>query len=488
MAKMMNLRMIAASTALLAIPAFCIPALAQGSPRPGSESRVEMINLQGRNDTYVQEVSLPAGKSSVLRFDVPILEASVGNPDFADIVPLTERSIYLLGRKNGSTNLTVFGANKQVLGVIDVNVTYDTVALKKRLHEVLPGEDIRVHTNGDNVMLSGKVSSSAVGARAVELAQSYAPGKVLNTLQIGAPQQVMLAVRFAEVERKAAKQLGISTDVFFDDNGLDQFRSNFVVPNTLGTNSFAFARDIINVGDVTIDLLLDALEQKGAASILAEPTLMAISGEPASFLAGGEFPVPVATTSQGDNDLRVTIEFKEFGVRLAFTPTVIGDKISLVVSPEVSELDPQNGVELNNIVIPGLRTRKATTTVELKNGQSFAIAGLIQKDFLDDLTQLPGLGNAPILGALTRSARYQRSETELAIIITPYIVEPSTPASLKLPTDYFTRPHELELFFLGKTEGGPSNMFGSFANILTAPNASASRTSASAGAVGYILD
>ena len=484
----MKLRMKLASVSLIAIASLGLPAQAQGGPRAGSDSRVETITLTGRDDPYVQEVSLPAGKSTVLRFDVPIIEASVGNPDFADIVPLTDRSLYLLGRKNGSTNLTVFGANKQVLGVIDVNVTYDTVAMKKRLYEVFPGEEIRVHTNADTVMLSGKVSSSAVGARAMELAQSFAPGKVLNTLEIGAPQQVMLAVRFAEVERTAAKQLGISTDVFFDvDNPLDQIRSNFVVPDTLATNSFAFARDIINVGDVTIDVLLDALEQKGAASILAEPTLMAISGEPASFLAGGEFPVPVATTAEGDNDVRVTIEFKEFGVRLAFTPTVIGDKISLVVSPEVSELDPQNGVELNNIIIPGLRTRKATTTVELKNGQSFAIAGLIQKDFLDDLTQVPGLGSAPIIGALARSARYQRSETELAIIITPYIVEPSTSASLHLPTDYFTRPHEFELFFLGKTEDSTGNLLGSFTNVLSAGSSSA-RTTANAGAVGYVLE
>jgi pilus assembly protein CpaC len=184
----------------------------------------------------------------------------------------------------------------------------------------------------------------------------------------------------------------------------------------------------------------------------------------------------------------VTIEFKEFGVRLAFTPTVIGDKISLVVSPEVSELDPQNGIELNNVVIPGLRTRKATTTVELKNGQSFAIAGLIQKDFLDDLTQLPGLGSAPIIGALARSARYQRSETELAIIITPYIVVPSDSAPLELPTDYFTRPHEFELFFLGQTEGGSGGVLGSLANILAPSGPASTRTAANTGAVGYVLE
>ncbi len=484
----MKLQMMLASASLITMASLSPAAQAQGTPRPSSDSRVETINLVGRDDPYVQEVNLPAGKSTVLRFDVPIIEASVGNPDFADIVPLTDRSLYLLGRQNGSTNLTVFGADKRVLGVIDVNVTYDTVAMKKRLHEVLPGEDIRVHTNGDTVMLSGKVSSSATGARAMELAQSFAPGKVLNTLEIGAPQQVMLAVRFAEVERSAAKQLGISTNVAFTDNGPDNIITSFLNPNNLGSSSFALIQDTFDIaGDATVDILLDALEQRGVASILAEPTLMAISGEPASFLAGGEYPVPVASTGDGEAT-RITVEFKEFGVRLGFTPTVIGDKISLVVSPEVSELDTQNGVELNNVVIPGLRTRKATTTVELKNGQSFAIAGLIQKDFLDGVTQVPGLGNAPILGALARSARYQRSETELAIIITPYIVEPSTSASLHLPTDYFTRPHEFELFFLGKTEGGTGNLFGSMANVLSSPGPLSTRTTANAGTVGYVLE
>lgn len=483
--------LLAGATAIAAV--LITPANAQELPKPGNDSRIELVNLAGPDTPYVDEISLPAGKSMVLRFDTPISEASVGNPEFADIVPLTDRSIYILGKSNGSTNVTIFGPRKQVLGVIDVNVAYDTVALKKRLYESLPGEDISVHTNGETIMLSGKVSSSAVAARASELAQSFAPGAVLNTLELGAPQQVMLAVRFAEVERTAAKALGISTDALFDDTPnqfglIDQLNTNFRIPEDLGTNSFAIARDFIEIGDVTIDMMLDALEQKGVASILAEPTLMAISGEPASFLAGGEFPVPVASTADADGNVRITIEFKEFGVRLAFTPTVIGDKVSLVVSPEVSELDPQNGIQMNDIVIPGLKSRKATTTVELKNGQSFSIAGLIQKDFLDNLTQLPGVGDVPIIGALNRSARYQRSETELAIIITPYIVSPDTMNSLEVPTDYFTHPHEFELFFLGKMEAGESGAFGSLVSSLGVSSRPAMTASRSGPAVGYVLD
>ncbi len=484
--------LLAGATAIAAV--LTAPANAQELPKPGNDSRVELVNLAGPDTPYVDEISLPAGKSMVLRFDMPISEASVGNPEFADIVPLTDRSIYILGKSNGSTNVTIFGPRKQVLGVIDVNVAYDTVALKKRLYESLPGENISVHTNGETVMLSGKVSSSAVAARASELAQSFAPGAVLNTLELGAPQQVMLAVRFAEVERTAAKALGISTGALFDDTPnqafglIDRLDSNFRIPEDLGTSSFAVARDFMEIGDVTIDMMLDALEQKGVASILAEPTLMAISGEPASFLAGGEFPVPVASTADADGNVRITIEFKEFGVRLAFTPTVMGDKVSLIVSPEVSELDPQNGIQMNDIVIPGLKSRKATTTVELKNGQSFSIAGLIQKDFLDDLTQLPGVGDVPIIGALNRSARYQRSETELAIIITPYIVSPDTMNSLELPTDYFTHPHEFELFFLGKMEAGETGTFGSLVSSLGVSSGPAMTASRSGPAVGYILD
>ena len=484
--------LLAGATAIAAV--LTAPAVAQELPKPGSDNRIELVNLAGPDTPYIDEVSLPAGKSMVLRFDMPISEASVGNPEFADIVPLTDRSIYILGKSNGSTNVTIFGPRKQVLGIIDVNVAYDTVALKKRLYESLPGEDISVHVNGETVMLSGKVSSSAVAARASELAESFAPGAVLNTLELGSPQQVMLAVRFAEVERSAAKALGISTDALFDDTPnqafgfIDQLNSNFTIPQDLGTSSFAVAHDFIEIGDVTIDLMLDALEQKGVASVLAEPTLMAISGEPASFLAGGEFPIPVSSTSDADGNARITIEFKEFGVRLAFTPTVIGDKVSLVVSPEVSELDAQNGIQMDGIVIPGLKSRKATTTVELKNGQSFSIAGLIQKDFLDDLAQLPGIGNVPVIGALNRSARYQRSETELAIIITPYIVTPDTTNSMKLPTDYFTHPHEFELFFLGRMEAGTSSGFGSIIPGVGASSVTSSNVPGTGAAVGYALE
>jgi pilus assembly protein CpaC len=466
-------------------PALSFSAAAQSDRRPGNAELVEVINLTGSETPYVGEITVPSGKSMVLRFSMPVSEASIGNPDTADIVPLTDQSVYVLGKMRGSTNLTLVGRDKRVLGVLDVQVSYDTLNLKRRLHDMLPGEAIEVRANGDSIVLSGKVSSNAAMMRALQIAEPFAAEKIVNAMELGASQQVMLQVRFAEVERSASKALGISTNALFDDDGIDGIRSNFVNPTLLESDSFAFLRDTFEIGNASIDVLLDALEQKGMATILAEPTLIALSGEPASFLAGGEFPVPVG--SEGlDGAVRIQIEFKEFGVRLAFTPTVIGDKISLLVSPEVSELDPQAGIEINQVVIPGLKTRKASTTVELKNGQSFAIAGLMQKNFIDELNQMPGASSVPILGALMRSARYKRDETELAIIITPYIVEPVEDGSLLLPTDNVILPHEFELFALGQTEGGTASAAGgnlfSFAANLAGNHAETTTT------LGYVVD
>ncbi len=460
-------------------------AFAQSSAKPGNAELVEVINLSSSGSPYIDEITVPSGKSMVLRFDMPVSEASVGNPDTADIVPLTDQSVYILGKQRGSTNLTLVGPNKRVLGVIDVQVSYDTLNLKRRLHDMLPGEPIEVRANGDSVVLSGKVSSNSAMTRALQIAEPFAAGKVVNALELGASQQVMLKVRFAEVERTASKALGISTNALFDDDSIDGLRSNFVNPTLIESDSFAFLRDTFQIGDASIDVLLDALEQRGMATILAEPTLIALSGQPASFLAGGEFPVPVGSTAE-DGGVRIQIEFKEFGVRLAFTPTVIGEKISLLVAPEVSELDPQAGIELNDVVIPGLKTRKASTTVELKNGQSFAIAGLMQKNFLDDLDQMPGASSVPILGALMRSARYKRDETELAIIITPYIVEPVDDGSLRLPTDDVTLPHEFELFALGRTEGGEN--IGPAGNLFGYVNGTIPGRADAQLALGYVVD
>jgi pilus assembly protein CpaC len=458
------------SAGLMAATAFLAFVGAANAQAPEG-AREDLIELTSDGGPATRDLAVPAGKSSVLRFDRPIADVLVGDPEVADVIPLTDRSIYVIGKEVGRTSLTLFSRGKQLAGVIDLNVTHDLFGLKKRLYETMPADAVEVRADGNAIILSGSVSDSTAATMAAALAQNYAgkDGGVINMMSVRQSQQVMIAVRFAEVQRTALKDVGINADIFFN-SGKEvgafqtgrQIGQNYISP-AFTPNSFikdavsdpekfgaAFGK--FSLGDVSFDLLLDALEKKGIVSVLAEPNLIAVSGETASFLAGGEFPVPVSVEG-GNNSARIGIEFKEFGVRLSFTPTVLGQNINLLVEPEVSELDPQSGISVDDIVIPGLTTRRAKTTIDLKNGQSFAIAGLLQKKFIDDVDQMPGIGDVPVLGALARSASYRREDTELAIIITAYLVEPSTLSQLSTPWDAFSRPHELELFLLGKTEG-----------------------------------
>ena len=453
-----------------------LPVLPTAAAAQALESREQIINFNGVEGRLGEAVSVPTGKSTVLRFDQPVTDVLVGNPDIADVIPLTDRSIYVIGKQIGGTSLTMFGRGKRLLGVADLNVGHDVLGLRKRLFDMMPDETIEVRGDGNAIILSGVVSDSAVAANAATLAANFAPGgQVVNMLGIKQSQQVMLSVRFAEVQRTALKEVGISTDIFFG-NGREvgSFSSgrptaaNFV-PNgaQVGEGSqflngliqdpdkFAAAFGSFPIGAVDVDLLLDALETKGIVSVLAEPNLIAVSGQTASFLAGGEFPIPAGVNNaNGAAGVNIQIEFREFGVRLSFTPTVIGDTINLVVEPEVSELDPASGIILADFVIPGLVTRRASTTIDLKDGQSFSIAGLLQRNFTDNIDQLPGLGDLPIIGALGRSAAYEREDTELAIIITANIVEPVAADELITPADRFVTPSQFELFFLGRTESG----------------------------------
>lgn len=455
-------RMLAAALMLAAAPTV---SFGQGA----AADREELITLASSGGPAMTDVDVVVGKSMVLRFDRPIVDVLVGDPKIADVIPLTDRSIYVIGKGVGGTSLTLFSRGKQLVGVVDLNVTHDLFALKKRLYDMMPNEQIEVRADGPAIILGGSVSDSGVSTRASELARNFTGenGVVTNMMSIRQSQQVMLAVRFAEVSRSALKDVGISTDVFFNSGkeigafqtGRQIIQNSLPVPPVGGDGTFivdpqkfgsAFGK--FALGDVKFDLLLDALEKKGIISILAEPNLIAVSGQTASFLAGGEFPVPVAVNDTADSR-RIGIEFKEFGVRLSFTPTVVGESINLLVEPEVSELDPQNSIVINGFNIPGLTTRRARTTVDLKNGQSFSIAGMLQRKFIDDIDQMPGVGDVPVLGALARSASYRREDTELAIIITAYFVEPSTLAELSVPTDSMILPHDLEIFLLGRMEG-----------------------------------
>jgi pilus assembly protein CpaC len=280
----------------------------------------------------------------------------------------------------------------------------------------------------------------------------------------------MLEVRFSEMSRGAAKQLNINHSFVNDSGkfvggigdvgskGAAAIVSGGTVDLTPLTNGAGVLGRLTEFAGLNIASALDALERKGLATTLAEPTLIALSGETASFLAGGEFPIPVAQSSSGGTDgtggsNAITVEFKPFGVSLGFTPTVLDDGIiNLVVQPEVSSIDPSASVTINGLTVPGLQTRRASSTLELRDGQSFALAGLLRKDFQDTVRQFPILGSLPIIGALFRSSGFQKSETELVIIVTPRLVKPMRAEDVRLPTDRVAPPHELDLFLMGRTD------------------------------------
>ncbi len=423
------------------------------------------------------QLDVPVNKSQVIRAGRPFVKALVGNAEIADILPMTNRSLYVLGKKIGTTSLTMYDGRNNLVSVIDVAVGPDVVSLRRQLAELMPNEKIGATVSNDSVVLAGTVSSGPAVERARQIADTYAPGKIVNMLSVGASQQVMLEVRFSEVKRAVGKQLGFN-HAFSSDSGRvvggigDTAPSTAILSDQAGRpivdlggilQAFGVAAGNYSLGSLNITSALDALERKGVVKTLAEPTLIALSGETASFLAGGEFPIPV---SQGGNsggtgggggnnngNTGITIEFKPFGVSLAFTPTVLDDGIiNLVVAPEVSSIDPAASISVNGLVIPGLQTRRAKTTLELRDGQSFAIAGLLRKDFSDTVRQFPLLGSIPIIGALFRSTGFQKEETELVIIVTPRLVKPMRPEDVRLPTDRVENPNELDLFLRGRTD------------------------------------
>jgi pilus assembly protein CpaC len=444
--------------ALLAVAATAlavsVPALAQVSVASG-------VNAG--------ELDVPVNKSQVVRADRPYSKALIGNPEIADIVPISDTSVYVLGKKTGTTSLTLYDRSNRLIAVLDVVVGPDVMTLKRQLSELLPVDDISVHMSNDSVILEGIVSNAVSADRASQIAETYAPGKVVNLLSLGSAQQVMLEVRFAEVKRSALSQIGVSWFVGSDGGKLGGVSGGGASltpdPDTgLGvhkigaiTDSFGIiSRAFRGLGE-NFNVTLDALERKGAITTLAEPTLIALSGETASFLAGGEFPVPTVQNSSGGGNSNgaITVEWKPFGVSLAFTPTVLADGvINLVVQPEVSSIDPTASIVVNNLTIPGLQTRRAKTVVEMRDGESFALAGLLRKDFQDTVRQVPLLGSIPIIGTLFRSTGFQHEETELVIIVTPRLVAPVRAGALKVPTDRVGPPNEADLLLNGRTDTG----------------------------------
>jgi pilus assembly protein CpaC len=439
---------------------------------------------------HAGELAVPVNKSQVLRTDRAYAKALIGNPDIADILPLSDRSLYVLGKKTGTTSLTLYDRSNRLIAVLDVAVGPDVITLKRQLSELIPGDDISARMSNDSVVLEGTVSSSIAADRAVQIAETYAPGKVVNLLALGSAQQVMLEVRFSEVKRSALTQIGVNWDILSDHSKLQGITGGgssltgggtTTTTSTVGgvttttTNDAAAAlrhgaiidsfgiisRAFRGLGE-NFNVTLDALERKGAITTLAEPTLIALSGETANFLAGGEFPVPVVQgsggssgSSNGGGSTAITVEWKPFGVSLAFTPTVLADGvINMVVAPEVSSIDPTASIVINNLTIPGLQTRRAKTVVELRDGESFALAGLLRKDFQDTIRQVPLLGSIPIIGTLFRSTGFQHEETELVIIVTPRLIRPVRAGAFKVPTDRVGPPNEANLLLNGQTDTG----------------------------------
>ncbi len=418
-------------------------------------------------DLHAGTMEVPLNKSQVVNADRPIAKAMIGNDEIADILPLTDRSIYVLGKKMGTTSLTLYDARGRVIAIMDVAVGPDVELLNSQLRDMLPGQNVEARISNDSIVLTGTVNSAGAADRAARLAKAYAGDKVINLISVGSSQQVMLEVRFAEVNRTSGKEFGISA---FGNSAGGSFSGAFgqsasLTPGAGGIGiikldsitgqSGIFSQDI-SLGPLSLQGILNAMEAKGLARTLAQPTLIALSGERASFLAGGEFPVPVAQSgggggAGGNNSQAITVEFKTFGVSLAFTPTVLSDNtINLVVEPEVSEIDPTASLTLNGITIPGLRTRRVSTTLELRDGESFAIAGLLQQDTKVQISQMPLLGSLPIIGTLFRSTRYQKGETELLIVVTPRLVAPIKPSQVRLPTDRVRDPSDVETFLLGQ--------------------------------------
>jgi len=454
------LRFISAALAIALLP-LAQPVEAQTlskGPRniiPGKTS-ANTTTVRLRADRNVGEVLIAVNKSQILELEEPFTEVTIGNPEVADVVPLSKRSVYVFGKALGTTSLTLSGVGGRVIAVIDLVVSYDLDVIKSQIFDLVPGQRVEIRPAGSGVVMSGEVSSAAQMQRVLDIVGRYVPDNVTNLISVTGSQQVMLQLHFAEVDRSVAKQFGLSTSLNYI-NGNDSFQVN--TGDGVSTDPPSFGSSLISLvsGDFSGAFLIDLLEEKGAIKTLAEPNLISLSGDTARFLAGGEFPIPVGQDVANNSVVEITIEFKEFGISLSFTPTVLSEGlVNVELFAEVSEIDPETSIQLGNLVIPGLQVRRASTTVEVGNGQSFAIAGLLRETFKDAVRQVPLLGDIPILGALFRSSAYQSGLTELVIIVTPYLVQPTSPAKLATPVDSFVAPTEEELFLLGRTEGKSS--------------------------------
>ena len=384
-------------------------------------------------------ISLAVGAGQLVRTDADFVNVFVADPAVADVQVASSRVLYLTATGIGETTVFVLGEGDEVLMATDVRVTHNARALSAALGQVAPGQPVQARSIENSLVVTGRVASPDQAEDVMRVVAQFAEAeRIINRLDIAEPMQVNLQVRIAEVSRNMDRQLGIRWNQLGIANGVS-FRGGTGVSSGFGVDV-----DRTFNGGLNLNVMLEALSEEGLATILAEPNLTARTGEPASFLAGGEFPFQAV-----DGEGNPVTDFKDFGIGLSFTPTVIdSDRISLNVAVEASDIDFSGVGE-----VPALSTRRASTVVDLGSGQSFAIAGLIQDSSSQDVARVPGLGSVPILGALFRSTGFQRGQTELVILVTPTLVQPSRPEDLRTPLDDFTPPNDFERILLGRFEG-----------------------------------
>ena len=414
--------------------------------------------------TAVKPLSISVDHGVNLTLDMPASSVFIANPEIADVQVMSPTSIMVFGKRTGETSFMATDSAGKILEQRTVSVTQDLSNLRQELNMAIPGNKIRAAALPNGIVLTGEAKDPATVADAYKMAQRYlsAGGDIINRIHVSGSNQIQIRVRFAEVQRNIDNSLGFSWNALGNaaggfTYGIASGVTNIAGSSILGTrpnnSSLNLSNDIIGMSYHKVNAVIDALAQEGLITILAEPTLTAMSGETANFLAGGEFPIPIP---QGNST--ISIEFKNYGVSLAFTPTLIGEnRVSLHVKPEVSELTTTGSITLSNISVPAILTRRAETTIEVASGQSFAIAGLLDNSQSQTVDKYPLLGDLPILGALFRSNQFKNGQTELVIIITPYIVTPNGEQQLAAPTDGMSPPSQIErLMGLRNTSSDPN--------------------------------
>lgn len=411
---------------------------------------VPVVSDGGARSTLV----LQAGSGKVLSLSGAAANIFVADPKVAEVRPASSSTLFIFGVSPGQTTVAAMDGSGQVLAQYNLTVepsNFGAQAAEATIRHLLPKAHVEVVANAKGLLLTGSVTSPSEAAQAIAVAKQYADTSavVTNEMTITAPLQVTLNVRIAEMSRAVVRNLGINWSALgnIGNIGLLSPALQLVASTTLGG---AVTTSCPTCQGASFSGVIDALAQDSLAHILAEPNLTVMSGQPASFQVGGEYPIPVASGTNG----QVSVTYKDYGVLLNFLPTVLTDgRINLHVNPEVSELSTQNAATVSNgtgtIVVPSLIVRRADTTIELGSGQSFAIAGLLQQSTSDAGSGVPGAGDVPVLGALFHDDKFQRTETELVVVVTPYIVRPVNKASaLHLPTDNYTPPTDLERLLL----------------------------------------